>query len=77
MLQLKARISELVLAKANKVSLISIKHMVYQNFEENITAKFHLTIINYLLKRFCCPSDVSSKSELELLLHAWESGVTY
>ncbi|KZT10311.1 uncharacterized protein LAESUDRAFT_644894, partial [Laetiporus sulphureus 93-53] len=74
-LQLKARISKLVLAKA--ISLVPIKCMVYQNFEENITAKYHLTIINYLLKRFCCPSDISSKSELELLLHAWKSGATY
>ncbi|KZT09188.1 uncharacterized protein LAESUDRAFT_712312 [Laetiporus sulphureus 93-53] len=42
-----------------------------------MTAKYHLTIVNYPLKKFCCPSDVGSKTELELLLRAWESGAMY
>ncbi|KZT01651.1 uncharacterized protein LAESUDRAFT_663471, partial [Laetiporus sulphureus 93-53] len=61
----------------DKVLPVPIKCMIYQNFNENITAKYHHAIINYPLKKFCYPSDVGSKSELELLLWAWESGVTF
>ena len=51
--------------------------MAYDRFDELITAKYRVVVKNWLLKKFCNPSSVTSRIELELLFNAWQSGVTY
>jgi len=51
--------------------------MAYDRFDELITAKYHVVVKNWPLKKFCNPSSVTSRIELELLFNAWQSGVTY
>ncbi|GBE87428.1 hypothetical protein SCP_1101040 [Sparassis crispa] len=48
--------------------------MVYLNFNTQITAKFGVVIENWPLPKFCCPGDVGSHTELEVLFGSWESG---
>jgi hypothetical protein len=50
--------------------------MYYQNFDDNITAKFGVVVENWPLKKFCNPSEVGSRYELKTLFHAWQSGAT-
>ena len=51
--------------------------MAYDRFDELITAKYRVVVKNWLLKKFCNPSSVTSHIELELLFNAWQSGATY
>jgi len=51
--------------------------MAYDRFDELITAKYHVVVKNWPLKKFCNPSSITSRIELELLFNAWQSGVTY
>src|SRR5277367_610883 len=51
--------------------------MNYANFEGAITEKHGIIIENWPLKTFCCPSDIKSRNEVKVLLHAWESGITH
>jgi hypothetical protein len=51
--------------------------MAYDRFDELITAKYHVVVKNWPLKKFCNPSAVTSGIELELLCNAWQSGATY
>ena len=48
--------------------------MYYNNFETNITAKYGVVCEGWPLSKFCCPSDVGSRTELMVLHHAFESG---
>jgi hypothetical protein len=50
--------------------------MYYQIFDTYITAKFGIIIENWPLQKFCCPGDISSRSELTVLSLAWESNAT-
>lgn len=50
--------------------------MNYANFEGAITEKHGIVIENWPLKTFCSPSDVKSRNEVKVLLHAWESGTS-
>lgn len=51
--------------------------MFYSNFDTNITERFGLLLMNWPLKDFSSPSDISSRVELNLLLNAWKLGATY
>jgi hypothetical protein len=51
--------------------------MFYQNFDNNITAKWGIVIRNWPLPKLCSPSDVGSRNEVRVLYQAWESGTTY
>jgi hypothetical protein len=51
--------------------------MIYSNFDDNITAKWRLVIEGWPLKRFCNPSDISTRNEVQLLMHAWQSGTAH
>ncbi|KAH9940712.1 hypothetical protein B0H21DRAFT_697389 [Amylocystis lapponica] len=53
-----------------------ISRMVYNNFDTTITHKYGIIIENWPLPKFCCPSDIGSRPELEVLYHAWDSGTT-
>ena len=43
------------------------------NFEENIISKYGVVISRWPLKKFCNPSDISTRNEVVLLKHAWEN----
>lgn len=53
-----------------------VSRMYYQNFDTYITAKLGVIIENWPLQKFCCPGDISSRTELTVLSHAWESNAT-
>ena len=50
--------------------------MQYDRFDDLITQKHGVVIKNWPLNRFCNPSAVATRIELEILLNSWESGVT-
>lgn len=51
--------------------------MYYQNFDTKITEKYGIIIKGWPLGQFCCPSDVKSRVELEVLFNAWKSGTAH
>ena len=50
--------------------------MQYDRFDDLITHKYGIVVKNWPLNRFCNPSAVATRIELELLLNSWESGAT-
>jgi hypothetical protein len=53
-----------------------VNRMYYVNFDDNITAKYGVVIENWPLPKFCAPGDVSSRNELRVLFHSWQSNTT-
>jgi hypothetical protein len=51
--------------------------MEYDRFDELVTARHHIIVKNWPLKKFCNPSNITARIELEMLHNAWQSGVTY
>jgi hypothetical protein len=51
--------------------------MYYKNFDNNITAKYGVVIIGWPFKKFQNPSEMASKTELQVLKNSLESGATY
>lgn len=49
--------------------------MFYVNFEDHITARFGVVLENWLLKKFVALGSLS-RIELEVLLNAWQNGMT-
>ncbi len=60
-----------IVARPDKIPRIS-----YTNFAKQITDKFGIVCENWPLPKFCALGDMSSTSDLELLIRAWENGVT-
>ncbi|KAH9931190.1 hypothetical protein B0H21DRAFT_699888 [Amylocystis lapponica] len=76
MLDLKKKTSGLIFSKLQHKARGTISRMWYNNFDTQITNKYGIIIENWPLAKFCCPSDVGSRPELEVLYRAWESGTT-
>ena len=55
----------------------TVTRMEYDRFSELVTARHHIVVKNWPLKKFCNPSNITSRIELELLHNAWQSGATY
>jgi hypothetical protein len=51
--------------------------MYYQNFDDNITAKFGVIVKSWPLAKFCSPNDIGSRVELNILHNAWQSGTAH
>lgn len=51
--------------------------MNYPNFKSAITEKHGIVIYSWPLEKFALPSDIGCRVQLETLLYAWQSGVTY
>ena len=51
--------------------------MFYHNFDTKITLKHGIIIKNWPLDKFCCPSEISSRIELNTLYNTWHSGTTH
>ncbi|KAG6819388.1 hypothetical protein H0H93_012294 [Arthromyces matolae] len=69
-------ISSLITIKLKEAASGTIARMNYQNFA-SITERFSLVIKGWPLKTFCPPSDISSRTELDILLNAWTNGTAY
>lgn len=54
-----------------------VPRMYYTNFDEHITKEYHVLIRNWPLKKFQSPSDITSATELRVLLRSWQSGTTH
>jgi hypothetical protein len=50
--------------------------MYYQNFDSRVTLAYGVIIEGWPLPKFCCPSDVGSFTEVQLLYESWKSGAT-
>lgn len=50
--------------------------MVYDRFDELITRQYGVVVKGWPLPKFCNPSAVTSRIELELLYNAWQTGVS-
>jgi hypothetical protein len=48
--------------------------MFYTNFDEHITRVYKVVIKNWPLKKFCKPSDIGSRNELEVVINAFRNG---
>jgi hypothetical protein len=51
--------------------------MYYTNFDQKITAKYQVVCNGWPLSKFCSPSDLRSRNEVEILYNAWKSDTTY
>lgn len=50
--------------------------MYYQNFDRNITQKYHLVLDNWPLSKFIAPGNINSLTELQVLYNAWDSNAS-
>ncbi|KAI9064714.1 hypothetical protein FKP32DRAFT_1569333, partial [Trametes sanguinea] len=72
-LKLKAEVASLIDEKLRAASRRgAVPGMKYSKFYR-ITEEFGLIVEGWPLTRFCAPGDISSRIELELLLHAWKT----
>ncbi|KAG6824221.1 hypothetical protein H0H92_007626 [Tricholoma furcatifolium] len=76
-IHIRSEISSVVLLKLKQATKSPVARMYYSNFDSHITAKHGVIIKNWPLKKFCSPSDVQSRIELNILLNAWKSDSCY
>ncbi|KAL4064277.1 hypothetical protein V8B97DRAFT_2026059 [Scleroderma yunnanense] len=73
-LALKKETVSLIHQKLCEVAWTPVVKMFYANFNNQITAKLGVVIVNWPLKKFQSPSNVGSMMELKLLYNAWKTG---
>ena len=56
---------------------VKIAQMYYSNFDKHVTERYGILMKGWPLPKFCNPSEVGSKVELEVLHNAWETGRAY
>ena len=54
----------------------SIGKINYKNFDK-ITEKYGIICVGWPLERFCCPGDINSMPELQVLQNAFQSGAAH
>ncbi|KAJ2991477.1 hypothetical protein NUW54_g8180 [Trametes sanguinea] len=75
-LKLKAEAASLIDEKLRAASRRgAVPGMKYSKFHR-ITEEFGIIVENWPLTRFCAPGDILSRTELEVLLHAWKTDST-
>ncbi|KAF9075292.1 hypothetical protein BDP27DRAFT_1157885, partial [Rhodocollybia butyracea] len=74
LLQLKKDISQLIFKKLRKAK---VGCMIYAGFIDTFTRCYGVVVKNWPLSEFKNPSSVGTKTELELLLSAWNTGTAY
>ncbi|OSC98385.1 hypothetical protein PYCCODRAFT_1375424, partial [Trametes coccinea BRFM310] len=75
LLKLKAEVASLIDQKLQEASRRgAIPQMKYVNFHR-ITEDFGVVTEGWPLTKFCSPGDLSSRTELDILLNAWKTGV--
>ncbi|KAF9496266.1 hypothetical protein BDN71DRAFT_1389827, partial [Pleurotus eryngii] len=73
-MELKKQTVNLIMTKL-QAAKFNVSQMYYSNFDENITMKYGIKVIGWPLNKFCLPEDLTSRVEVLLLYHAWESGM--
>ena len=58
-----------------RVSDGDVKQMIYKDFDKCITHKHGIVVEGWPLTKFCCPSDVKSQMERNLLLKSWQTSM--
>ncbi|KAH9951710.1 hypothetical protein B0H21DRAFT_684804 [Amylocystis lapponica] len=76
LLNLKKKTAALILQKLNDVATNPIARMTYTNFDEHVTVKHGIIIENWPLNKFCNPSSIPSRNEVDVLYQAFRSGTT-
>ncbi|THU95266.1 hypothetical protein K435DRAFT_666810, partial [Dendrothele bispora CBS 962.96] len=77
-IQMKKDLVQLIQDKLNAAAgKTKVPRMYYKNFDQHITAKYGIKIVNWPLEKFRCPSEIPTRVEVQLLMSAWESGTTY
>ncbi|GBE82646.1 hypothetical protein SCP_0410310 [Sparassis crispa] len=76
MMELKSHITKLINDQFREVTDGGATRLYYTNFDKKIMEKYGVVIEGWPLTKFCSPSDVRSRSEIEILCRAWESGET-
>ncbi|TFY68912.1 hypothetical protein EVJ58_g718 [Rhodofomes roseus] len=78
---LKAYLVELIRQKLDVLikekRLEPIPRIFYINFEKNMTLPHHVELKGWPLKELCCPSDIKSRTEVELVVQGLQNGTTY
>ncbi|KAJ3475258.1 hypothetical protein NLI96_g11954 [Meripilus lineatus] len=76
-LTLKHKISDIILTQLQIIARPNkIWRMNYNNFATEITAKHAIVCEGWPLSTFQSPSSINSRTELDVLLNAWTTGVT-
>ncbi|KAF5360171.1 hypothetical protein D9758_011357 [Tetrapyrgos nigripes] len=71
---MKSGVVNLILSKLKEAGgKTKISRMFYSNFDEHITARYGIIIKGWPLNRFCSPSDLNTRSEVDILRNAWEN----
>ncbi|KAG1837661.1 hypothetical protein F4604DRAFT_1942097 [Suillus subluteus] len=77
LLELKKKCQALIMQKCQEVAApFKVSRMYYQNFNRNITQKYHLVLDNWPLSKFVAPGNINSLTELRVLYNAWDSNAT-
>ncbi|KAL4063328.1 hypothetical protein J3A83DRAFT_4193259 [Scleroderma citrinum] len=72
-LTLKKETAALILLKL--AAQTPMLKMFYANFDDQITVKHGIVVINWPLKNFQSPSNVGSMTKLKVLYNAWKTGM--
>ncbi|KAG1819124.1 uncharacterized protein BJ212DRAFT_1298382 [Suillus subaureus] len=73
LLALKKKYQVLIMQKCSPFKVL---RMYYQNFNRNITQKYHFVLDNWPLSKFIAPSNINSLTELQVLYNAWDSNAS-
>ncbi|KZT70620.1 hypothetical protein DAEQUDRAFT_737287 [Daedalea quercina L-15889] len=76
---LKAHLVELIREKLDELiktkKLKPIPRIFYTNFDKNMTLPHQVEIKGWPLKQLCCPSDIKSRTEVELVVRGFVTGM--
>ncbi|KZT06603.1 uncharacterized protein LAESUDRAFT_759117 [Laetiporus sulphureus 93-53] len=75
--RMKSRLAALIKQKLKEASLRPVRQLTYVNFKMNIMIPYRMLIKGWPLSKFCCPSDIGTRMEVQLCLTAWEMGTAY
>ncbi|KAF7976790.1 hypothetical protein HWV62_5636 [Athelia sp. TMB] len=75
LIRLKSELVTLIAEKLSKCVGQQIR-MFYKGFEDHITSKYGVVCRGWPLPKFQSPADMSTKNEVELVMHAFKTGTT-
>ncbi|KAG6885321.1 hypothetical protein C0995_009408 [Termitomyces sp. Mi166 len=74
---LHSEMSSLILYKLiEEVTSAKISRMYYHSFDIHITTKYGVVVKSWPLKMFCSSSEITSCTELKIILNAWKTDTT-
>ncbi|KAJ3738226.1 hypothetical protein EV360DRAFT_58312 [Lentinula raphanica] len=76
MADLKKEVRSLIFRKLQECAGTAVPKMFYTGFDHYITARYGIVIKNWPLPTFTNPSQISTKTELDILWAAWNSDAT-